>query len=65
MQNWLELSEKFGNLSLAIQHKRKAYIEQHLVQIIECLLQIADEKMINMHDAWDRWRTKALSKKYD
>ena len=65
MQDWFIISENFGNLSLALKRRDTCSIERLLVEIISILLKIAEENCISMEDAWEKWRTKALSKKYD
>lgn len=65
MQNWFIISEKLGNLSFAITKEDRELIQKGLVEIIAILLKIAEDNSINMQEAWGKWRTKALSKKYD
>ena len=65
MQNWFIISEKLGNLAQALKNNDHCIIKHLLIELIVILLKIADENNITMQEAWQKWRTKALSKKYD
>lgn len=63
--DWMSLSELMRRFSVALrQGSSTEEIAAHLVPLLEKCVQFAETYDIDLEDAWERWKKKALSKRY-
>jgi hypothetical protein len=62
--SWLDIGITYGDLAQSIKNQDSELIGKHIHCLITTILKISEIYNIDFNDAWDRWKKKALSKKY-
>lgn len=63
--DWMSLSELMSRFSATLRQESSTdEIATYLMPLLEKCVQFAATYDINLEDAWERWKKKALSKRY-
>lgn len=62
--SWLDIGILYGNLAQCIKDDNTELIQNNVKELIHTVLNISKIYNIDINEAWDRWKKKAISKKY-